>query len=129
MYLNGRTLIDLNLRERRKVLESCIENSTEDSKSISVDKQVITGDLEVVEKIYKEALKAGHEGVMIKNPNSVYSPGKKRGKNWLKKKPLMETLDLVVVGVEWGFGRRVSLIGSYTVACYDPENSEFFAGR
>jgi len=124
MYLNGRTLIDLNLRERRKVLESCVESSTEDSKSISVDKQVITGDLEVVEKIYREALKVGHEGVMVKNPNSVYSPGK-RGKNWLKKKPLMETLDLVVVGAEWGFGRRVNLIGSYTVACYDPETSNF----
>ena len=124
MYLNGRTLIDLHLLERRRVLESCVENSTEDSKSISVDKQVITGDLEVVEKIYREALKAGHEGVMVKNPNSVYSPGK-RGRNWLKKKPLMETLDLVVVGAEWGFGRRVSLIGSYTVACYDPETSQF----
>ena len=77
-----------------------------------------------MEKIYREALKAGHEGVMVKNPNSVYSPGK-RGKNWLKKKPLMETLDLVVVGAEWGFGRRVNLIGSYTVACYDPETSNF----
>jgi len=124
MYLNGRTLIDRHLLERRKVLESCVESSTEDSKSISVDKQVITGDLEVVEKIYREALKAGHEGVMVKNPNSVYSPGK-RGKNWLKKKPLMETLDLVVVGAEWGFGRRANLIGSYTVACYDPETSNF----
>lgn len=124
MYLNGRTLIDLRLRERRKVLESCVESSTEYSKSISVDEQVITGDLEVVEKIYREALKAGHEGVMVKNPNSVYSPGK-RGKNWLKKKPLMETLDLVVVGAEWGFGRRANLIGSYTVACYDPETSTF----
>ena len=46
-------------------------------------------------------------------------------KNWLKKKPLMETLDLVVVGAEWGFGRRANLIGSYTVACYDPETSNF----
>jgi DNA ligase-1 len=124
MYLNGRTLIDLHLLERRRVLESCVESSTEDSKPISVDKQMITGDLEVVEKIYREALKAGHEGVMVKNPNSIYSPGK-RGRNWLKKKPLMETLDLVVVGAEWGFGRRVSLIGSYTVACYDPETSNF----
>lgn len=97
MYLNGKTLIDLPLIERRKALESCVESSVEDSKSISVDKQVITGDLELIEKIYKEALDAGHEGVMVKNPNSFYSPGK-RGKNWLKKKPLMETLDLVIVG-------------------------------
>lgn len=124
MYLNGKTLIDLPLIERRKALESCVESSTEDSKSICVDKQVITGDLELIEKIYKEALEAGHEGVMVKNPNSFYSPGK-RGKNWLKKKPLMETLDLVVVGAEWGFGRRANLIGSYTVACYDPETLHY----
>jgi len=124
MYLNGRTLIDLPLIERRKALESCVESSTEDSKSICVDKQVITGDLELIEKIYKEALDAGHEGVMVKNPNSFYSPGK-RGKNWLKKKPLMETLDLVIVGAEWGFGRRANLLGSYTVACYDPETLRF----
>ncbi|MCQ1536733.1 ATP-dependent DNA ligase [Methanosarcina sp. KYL-1] len=124
MYLNGKTLIDLPLLERRKALESCVESSVEDSKSISVDEQVITGDLELVEKIYREALKAGHEGIMVKNPGSVYSPGK-RGKNWLKKKPLMETLDLAVVGAEWGFGRRANLIGSYTVACYDPETSRF----
>lgn len=124
MYLNGKTLIDLPLLERRKALESCVESSVEDSKSISVDKQVITGDLEVIDQIYKEALEAGHEGVMVKNPDSVYSPGK-RGKNWLKKKPLMETLDLVVVGAEWGFGRRANLIGSYTVACYDPETLRF----
>lgn len=124
MYLNGKTLIDLPLIERRKALESCVERSTEDSKSICVDKQVITGDLELIGQIYREALKAGHEGLMVKNPNSFYSPGK-RGKNWLKKKPLMETLDLVIVGAEWGFGRRANLIGSYTVACYDPETSRF----
>lgn len=124
MYLNGKTLIDLPLIERRKALESCVESSTEDSKSICVAKQVITGDLELIEQIYKEALKAGHEGLMVKNPNSVYSPGK-RGKNWIKKKPLMETLDLVIVGAEWGFGRRANLIGSYTVACYDPETDRF----
>lgn len=124
MYLNGKTLIDLPLIERRKALESCVESSVEDSKSICVDKQVITGDLAVVEKIYREALNAGHEGLMIKNPNSAYSPGK-RGKNWLKKKPLMDTLDLVIVGAEWGFGRRANLIGSYSVACYDPETSRY----
>lgn len=124
MYLNGKTLIDLPLIERRKALESCVESSVEDSKSICVDKQVITGDLAIVEKIYREALNAGHEGLMIKNPNSAYSPGK-RGKNWLKKKPLMDTLDLVIVGAEWGFGRRANLIGSYSVACYDPETSRY----
>jgi DNA ligase-1 len=85
---------------------------------------VLTDDPEKVNEIYSAALAAGHEGVMIKNPNAPYSPGK-RGKNWLKKKPIMETLDLVVVGAEWGYGRRANLIGSYALACFDPDTGVF----
>jgi len=55
---------------------------------------------------------------MLKNPMSLYTPGK-RGKNWLKLKPIMDTLDLVVIGGEWGEGRRTSFIGSYLLACRD----------
>jgi DNA ligase-1 len=61
---------------------------------------------------------------MLKNPDAPYSPGK-RGKNWLKKKPIMETLDLVVIGAEWGHGRRANLIGSYALACYDPDSGNY----
>jgi DNA ligase-1 len=56
---------------------------------------------------------------MIKNPSSIYVPGK-RGKNWLKIKPVMETLDLVVIGAKWGEGRRATFFGSYRLACSDP---------
>ena len=61
---------------------------------------------------------AGHEGLILKNPTSVYAPGK-RGKNWLKIKPVMETLDLVVIGAKWGEGRRASFLGSYRLGCRD----------
>jgi DNA ligase-1 len=61
---------------------------------------------------------------MIKNPQSPYSPGK-RGKNWLKKKPVMETLDLVVIGAEWGYGKRTSFMGSFALACHDPRTGNF----
>ena len=67
---------------------------------------------------YERALEAGHEGLIIKNPASAYAPGK-RGKNWLKIKPVMETLDLVVIGAKWGEGRRASFLGSYRLACMD----------
>jgi len=67
---------------------------------------------------YERALVAGHEGLIIKNPSSAYAPGK-RGKNWLKIKPVMETLDLVVIGAKWGEGRRASFLGSYRLACVD----------
>jgi len=71
-----------------------------------------------VEDIYRQALAAGHEGIILKNPASVYAPGK-RGKNWLKIKPVMETLDLVIIGAKWGEGRRASLLGSFRLACQD----------
>ena len=120
MYLNGENLIDLPLTERREALEGCVENTA----SIMVDSQVLTDDIDNTMEIYNSALEAGHEGIMIKNPKSQYSPGK-RGKNWLKKKPVMETLDFVVIGGEWGYGRRANFIGSYTLACHDPDTGNF----
>ncbi len=120
VYLNGENLIDEPLTDRRAALVGCVENAG----SIKVDEQVLTADIEEVNRIYNEALEAGHEGIMIKNPNSPYSPGK-RGKNWLKKKPVMETLDLVVIGAEWGYGRRANYMGSYTLACHDPDTGRF----
>ncbi|SDF26642.1 DNA ligase-1 [Methanolobus vulcani] len=120
MYLNGEELLDLPLVQRREKLEGCVRSGDK----IRVDTQYITDDLDRIMEVYNEALKAGHEGVMIKNPQSPYSPGK-RGKNWLKKKPVMETLDLVVIGAEWGYGRRTSYLGSYALACHDPDTGRF----
>jgi len=117
LYLNGDSLIDVPLINRREKLEEVCDKSV-------VAKQIITDDPAVVESIYNEALAAGHEGVMLKNPGSSYSPGK-RGKNWLKLKPIMETLDLVVIGGEWGEGRRTKFIGSYLLACRDPDTERF----
>ncbi|MFZ3167093.1 MAG: ATP-dependent DNA ligase [Candidatus Methanoperedens sp.] len=117
LYLNGDSLIDIPLIKRREKLEEVCDKSV-------VAKQIITDDPAVVERIYHEALAAGHEGVMLKNPGSSYSPGK-RGKNWLKLKPIMETLDLVVIGGEWGEGRRTKFIGSYLLACRDPDTEKF----
>nr|QNO41893.1 DNA ligase [Methanosarcinales archaeon ANME-2c ERB4] len=123
MYLDGDALIDEPLHIRRKQLESVVRPH-DGSARISVAEQVVTNDPEVAHAVYQAALDAGHEGIMLKNPDSAYSPGK-RGKNWLKIKPIMETLDLVVVGANWGEGRRANLIGSYMLACYDPDTAEF----
>ncbi|MEA1905891.1 MAG: ATP-dependent DNA ligase, partial [Euryarchaeota archaeon] len=123
MHLNGEALIDEPLHTRRKQLES-VARPHGDAVRISVAEQVVTNDPGVAHTVYQAALDAGHEGIMLKNPDSTYSPGK-RGKNWLKIKPIMETLDLVVVGADWGEGRRANLIGSYMLACYDPDTAEF----
>jgi DNA ligase-1 len=113
--LDGKSMIDLPLSERRISLEKVADSSSDPS--ILAD-QVLSDKPEVAEEIYRKALEAGHEGIMLKNPSSVYGPGK-RGKNWLKIKPVMETLDLVVIGARWGEGRRASFLGSYRLGCND----------
>ncbi|MHC1688393.1 MAG: ATP-dependent DNA ligase [Methanothrix sp.] len=114
IYLEDRSVVDLPLTQRRKLLQETAADPT-----LLAD-QVLTGDLNEVENIYRRALDAGHEGLMLKNPSSVYAPGK-RGKNWLKIKPVMETLDLVVIGAKWGEGRRASFLGSYRLGCMETE--------
>jgi DNA ligase-1 len=113
LYLDGQSAIDLPLLERRKLLVEISDPSL-------LAPQELSDNAEVAEEIYKKALDAGHEGIMLKNPSSVYAPGK-RGKNWLKVKPVMETLDLAVIGAKWGEGRRATFLGSYRLACNDPE--------
>ena len=75
----------------------------------------VTDDPEEVADVEAAALDAGHEGIMLKNPESTYSPGR-RGKNWLKRKPDVETLDLVVTGAEWGEGRRANVLGTFLLS-------------
>ncbi|UZE92673.1 MAG: ATP-dependent DNA ligase [Methanosarcinales archaeon] len=116
LQVNGKSLIHKPLSERRRVLEKSLKK---EHAKIDVTPRTVTSDVKVIENIYKDALSAGHEGVMLKNPKSAYTPGK-RGKNWLKIKPIAETLDLVVTGGIWGEGRRANLIGSYLLACRDP---------
>ena len=117
LFLDGENLIDEPLLVRRKKLEQVC-----DTEILAV--QTVTDDASEIEDIYKKALEAGHEGVMLKNPESLYMPGK-RGKNWLKLKPVMETLDLVVIGGEWGEGKRTKYVGSYLLACRDPDTDSF----
>ncbi len=110
LSLDGETLINLPLTERRKRLESAV--------SLYLAPQVVSSDLKEIERTYKAALDAGHEGIMIKVPGSPYSPGQ-RGKNWIKIKPEVDTLDLAVIGAEWGEGKRAHVFGSFLVACQD----------
>jgi len=111
IYLDGKSVTHLPLSERRALLEKIADPAL-------LADQVLSDSVETAEEIYRKALSAGHEGLILKNPASVYAPGK-RGKNWLKIKPVMETLDLVVIGAKWGEGRRASFLGSYRLGCLD----------
>ncbi|MEM1579310.1 MAG: ATP-dependent DNA ligase [Archaeoglobaceae archaeon] len=113
LYANGE-VIERSLEDRRRILREFITESNK----IRIADQLVTEERDLVEKVFNEAINSGHEGVMLKNPKSPYVPGK-RGKHWLKLKSVMETLDLVVVGGEWGEGKRSHLISSYELACID----------
>ncbi len=66
-------------------------------------------------QIFEQALERGNEGLMIKDVNSPYSPGR-RGKSWLKLKRELDTLDVVVTAVEFGHGKRAGVLSDYTFA-------------
>ena len=68
-----------------------------------------------LEEIFTAARKRGNEGLMIKDPDSSYTPGR-RGKSWLKLKKELATLDVVVTAVEWGHGKRNKVLSDYTFA-------------
>jgi DNA ligase-1 len=106
-------LIDLPFSERRKKLEGIL--------TAHLAPQVVSGSPAEISRMYQDALAAGHEGLMLKVPASPYTPGV-RGKNWIKIKPDVDTLDLAVVGADWGEGKRAHLFGSFLLACQDQGN-------
>jgi DNA ligase-1 len=117
LYLNGQSLISVSYVRRRQVLA---ENAGE----IQLTSQMITESAEHGERFLKEAMSAGHEGLMAKKPDSPYTPGI-RGKRWLKIKPILEPLDLVIVAAEYGYGRRHDWLSDYYLAARDPESGGF----
>lgn len=110
LYLDGETLIDLPFSDRRSLLEKTL--------SAHVAPQMVSRNPEELDTFYLKALDAGHEGLMVKAPDSRYTPGV-RGKLWVKIKPEVDTLDLAVIAAEWGEGKRARLFGSFLLACQE----------
>lgn len=106
----GYDLLDVPYMGRRAVLEQVTTEGVVDV--------TVTDDPEHIEAIDAAAIEDGHEGIMLKNPAAVYTPGR-RGMDWRKRKPDVETLDLIVTGAEWGEGRRANLLGTFEVAVRD----------
>jgi DNA ligase-1 len=71
-----------------------------------------------LEELFAAAQERGNEGLMIKDLDSAYTPGK-RGKSWLKMKRELATLDVVVTAVEYGHGKRIGVLSDYTFAVWD----------
>ncbi|MDQ4214654.1 ATP-dependent DNA ligase [Microbacterium capsulatum] len=80
---------------------------------------VVTDDPDAAERLSREALTAGHEGVVVKAIDAPYAAGR-RGKSWVKVKPVL-TYDLVVLGAEWGSGRRRGWLSNLHLGARDPD--------
>jgi DNA ligase 1 len=115
LHLEGDDLLDVPLAERAARLDAVAPHLRIPS--------ALTSDAETAERVLEEALRAGHEGVVVKDAASRYSAGR-RGKAWRKVKPV-QTYDLVVLGAEWGHGRRRGRLSNLHLGARDPRTGEF----
>jgi DNA ligase 1 len=115
LHVDGDDLLDLPLIERAARLEAI-------ASELKIP-AVFTSDADEAERILEDALGAWHEGVVVKDAASLYAAGR-RGKAWRKVKPV-RTYDLVVLGAEWGHGRRHGWLSNLHLGARDPETGGF----
>ncbi len=126
MYLNGKSLVDLPLRERMKILSEEIKGN----EVLIAQPGEFTTKVERVEELFNDALTKGLEGLLCKKPDSKYEAGA-RNFNWVKLKrhsagELKDTIDAVILGYIFGRGKRAEFgAGALLVGIYDKEKDEF----
>ena len=143
LYTGSELVIDRPLRERGKLLDELLAAPRSGLRSqapggrpqhqghllFEPDSQPVAAHVirapvyvaskrEELDELFTEAQARGNEGLMIKDLNSVYTPGR-RGKSWLKMKRELATLDVVVTAVEYGHGKRIGVLSDYTFAVRD----------
>ncbi|MBI4158736.1 ATP-dependent DNA ligase [Candidatus Woesearchaeota archaeon] len=115
MYYNGKSVVDKPLKERRKILESIVKQK---KRKIVLTEKLVTLNPKEAGKFFKRSINEGYEGIMAKNLNSSYKPGRYVN-GWMKIKKILDPLDLVITKSEFGEGKRAGWLTSYTVACKD----------
>lgn len=119
LYAGGRVLTDEPLNERRRILEEIIPAES----LIRVSSAKLFREVAALDDEFDQARGRGNEGLMIKSPASLYKPGR-RGRDWLKVKRAIATLDVAVTAVEVGHGKRRHLLSDYTFAVRRSEEDE-----
>jgi DNA ligase 1 len=141
LYAGGELLIDRPLRERAYLLDELLAaprtsarvrpggaqgelmlESAESAVAAQVFRAAVfrASSPQELDQLFEAARARGNEGLMIKDPESAYTPGR-RGKSWLKLKRELATLDVVVTAVEYGHGKRIGVLSDYTFAVRDGE--------
>jgi DNA ligase-1 len=119
LWLGGDSYLDRPLRERRRALEAIAPLP----ECLRLARITEANSIEQIEKAFDAARSRNNEGLMIKDPESRYTPGR-RGLAWLKLKKAFATLDCAVVGAEYGHGKRNKVLSDYTFAVRDESTGE-----
>lgn len=112
LHLNGDDLIGMPASQRWATLASAVPAE-------QIVPRLHTTDPTEAGEFYAESVASGHEGVIVKTPDAEYQAGR-RGASWLKVKP-RHTLDLVILAVEWGHGRRTGKLSNLHLGARDPD--------
>ena len=115
LHVDGDDLLDTPLEQRSARLDAIAPQLRIPG--------LVTSDPEAAQRVLDESLRAGHEGVVVKDAASLYAAGR-RGKAWRKVKPV-RTYDLVVLGAEWGHGRRRGWLSNLHLGARDPRTGGF----
>ncbi|KAK4696063.1 DNA ligase 1, partial [Lecanoromycetidae sp. Uapishka_2] len=129
LFFNGESIVQKSLRERRELLNNAFE---EVEGEFAFAQYGNTDNLEEIQTLLDESVKASCEGLMVKmldTDESGYEPSK-RSRNWLKVKKdylsgIGDSLDLVVLGAYFGKGKRTSVYGAFLLACYNTSNETY----
>jgi DNA ligase-1 len=116
LYVDGQSIADRPARERIRTMEKIVPATMRVPR-------LVTSDESEAQAFYDAAIRAGHEGLMAKSPDSCYEAGN-RGASWLKIKRA-HTLDLVVLAAEWGHGRRAGKLSNLHLGALEPATGEF----
>ncbi|MGB9734027.1 MAG: ATP-dependent DNA ligase [Conexivisphaera sp.] len=118
LYMDGRSLVDMPLSERKRWLSELLP---ERRGVVSTSPWWTVRSAEEIAELFRRSRDEGYEGLMLKDPDSTYELGK-RGWKWMKLKEELDTLDAVVVGAEYGHGKRAGLLSDLIFAVWDGDS-------
>ena len=117
MYFNGESLIKRSVKERKEI----VSNISFKEPIVNSIYKLVNSEEDII-AMFEKSRDIGHEGLVLKDPDSHYHPGK-RGRYWIKLKKELDTIDAVIVIAEYGHGKRAGVLSDYTFAVRDDDDS------
>lgn len=117
MYLNGEQIINMPLKDRKEILSNILFREP----IVNAYQSTVNSEQKII-AMFEKSRDIGYEGLVLKDPDSRYYPGK-RGRYWIKLKRELDTIDAVIVIAEYGHGKRAGVLSDYTFAVKDENDN------